>query len=101
MLTPPEWFEKFHQERTNLREKMRKDNFAVRHKEWDVSRRKLTELHRKEQELKRESRRDRARKGNNSEHEDDDETDTKLVIPPAPKLDDEPMPILPDDEPPM
>ena len=98
MLTPPEWFEKFRQERRELQEQLRRSHFASRHKEWELHRRRLVEAHKREVEAKRETRRDRSRRS--SEHDEDNEAD-KLVIPSAPKLDDEPLPELPEEEPPM
>lgn len=98
MLTPPEWFEKFNLERRNLQEQMRRNRFAARHKEWEIQRRRLFEAHKREVEARKELRRERGRRA--SEHDEDSEAD-KLVIPAAPKLEDEPLPDLPEEEPPM
>lgn len=98
MLTPPEWFEKFQQDRRELQEQLRRNHFTARHKEWEIQRKKLVEAHRREVEARKETRRERGRRS--SEHDEESEVD-KLILPPAPKLDDEPLPDMPEEEPPM
>lgn len=98
MLTPPEWFERFAKERMDLRERLRKESFTARHKEWELLRRRLVEQHRRETEARKESRRDRSRR---TTEPDEDEEENRLVIPPAPRIEDEPLPEIPEEEPPM
>lgn len=103
MLTPPEWFEQ-HKERQEARVREQKQKqYDAKHKEWDKLRRRLVEQHRKDMELRREQKKEKSRKGGRGaavEEDDDDEPETKLVIPPAPRLEDEVVD-LPEEEVPM
>lgn len=98
-LTPPEWFESFEKQRREQQESLRREAFQTRHRDWELLRRKVVDAHRREQDAKKDSRRDRGRRA--AEDEDVDETENKLVIPPAPRLEDEPRVELPPEEPPM
>jgi len=90
MLTPTEWFEQHQQRHQEKVDKIKQDSFKAKHKEWDRLRRKLTEAHRKEVEIKRELKNKEKKKSRVVvEDEDEEEEEIKLVIPPAPRLEDE------------
>jgi chromosome segregation ATPase len=93
MLTPPEWFEQHRRNREDKIARMKKEAFDIKHKDWEKVRRRLVEKHRKETEARREAAKERNKKAGNRhavvEEEDEDEPEVKLVIPPAPRLEDE------------
>lgn len=99
MLTPPEWFEQHRERREKKIQEMKQHQYDIKYKEWDRTRRRLMEQHRKEQELRKEQKKDKNRKARGDE-EDEEEPEAKLVIPPAPRLEDEVVD-LPEEEVPM
>ena len=101
MLTPPEWFKqhsKLHEEKKKAMEISRHAN---KMKEWEILRRRLMEQHRKEIEAKKELRKDRSRRSRNvAEEDEEDDSEAKVIVPPAPRLEDE-IVDLPVEEAPM
>ena len=92
MLTPPEWFEQHARNREEKIAKMKKEAHDIKYKEWEKTRRRLVEKHRKEVAARREAAKERNKKNgyrNNAVEDEDDEPEVKLVIPPPPRLDDE------------
>lgn len=97
MLTPPEWFENHKIEQENKRNQIKRENFAVKYKQWERLRRKAYETHKKELEAKKErnSRRASANASissgsTNQEDENEDENwEVKMNVPPVPRLEDE------------
>eukprot|EP01032_Pedospumella_encystans_P007903 gene7903-9421_t len=92
MLTPPEWFEQHARNRADHIARLKKESFDVKHKEWERMRRRLVEKHRKETEARREAAKERNKKSHHRgqvEEEEEEEVEVKLVIPPAPRLEDE------------
>lgn len=103
MLTPPEWFANHKKAREDKIARLKKANFDVKYKDWEKTRRKLMEQHRKEVEARKELKREKSKRGGHRhsvDEADDDEPEVKLVIPPAPRLEDEVVD-LPEEEPPM
>jgi hypothetical protein len=105
MLTPPEWFEHHQLVREEKVQKIKQERFEVKHKDWERLRRRLVEQHRKEIEARKELKKERIKRlGNRSnpgaEEDDDDEQESKVVVPLAPRLDDE-VYELPEEEVPM
>lgn len=94
MLTPPEWFEQHkrkHEEKVTM---LKQASFDMKYKEWEKLRRKLVEAHRKEIELKKEQKKEKNKKSNRAKglengEDDEDEPEAKLIIPPAPRLEEE------------
>jgi len=104
MLTPPEWFEQHERSRQEKIASMQKQAYDVKQKEWEKQRRRLMEKHRKEVEARREAAAERKKKSSNYRHaqeeDEDEEPEARLVIPPAPRLEDEVVD-LPEEEVPM
>ena len=101
MLTPPEWFEDHRRSEEEKRNKIRKDRFDKKFKEWDQLRKRLQEQHRKEVEARKEKTRERGRRGiAQPVEEEEEDSDLRVSIPAPPKLEDEIVDI-PDEEPPM
>jgi len=99
-LTPPEWFEKHKQSLIDKQNKIRNERYQEKYKVWEKLRKKLIEQHRKELEIKKELKKERNRRLGKIEEEDDDEPESKVVIPPAPRLEDE-IVEMPEEEVPM
>ena len=92
MLTPPEWFEQHARNRAEKIASMKKEAYDIKHKEWEKTRRRLVEKHRKEADARREAAKERNKKSGHRatvEEEDEEEPEVRLVIPPAPRLEDE------------
>jgi hypothetical protein len=95
MLTPMEWFEHHKRQREQKIMELKQQQFEQHYKEWDRMRRKMIEQHRKEMEQRKEARKERTKKlgsgrvNQQQEDEEEDEPETKVQIPPAPKLEDE------------
>lgn len=91
MSAPPEWFESHHKAFLALVEKTRKEQHTVKVKEWEKQKRRIQEQHVKDQQAKKDSKRDRQRRGGGGEEEEGEgeEPEVKVVIPPAPRLEDE------------
>ena len=102
MLTPPEWFEQHKRLHEEKKETLRRDNHARKMKEWEQTKRRITEQHRREVEARKELRkqRDRTRRNQPAVDEEEDDSDAKLVIPLAPRLEDEVVDLA-EEEPPM
>mmetsp|Transcript_2573 Transcript_2573/g.3570 ORF Transcript_2573/g.3570 Transcript_2573/m.3570 type:complete len:416 (-) Transcript_2573:1327-2574(-) len=106
MLTPPEWFEKHKRQQEEKVRAIKQSNFEVKMKDWERTRRRLVEQHRKEVEARKELKKasKRTTRASGSQHlgddDEDDEPEFKLVIPPPPRLEDEVLD-LPFEEPPM
>lgn len=101
MLTPPEWFQKWRDEREKERRQIMQEQYDAKYKEWEKSRRRIIEAHVKEQEARKEQKKRERRRGGDGGHDGDgDDDDRGPVIPPAPQLEDEVVD-LPDEEPPM
>jgi hypothetical protein len=106
MLTPPEWFEQHARNRQELIARLKKESFDVKYKEWEKQRRRLVEKHRREVEARREVlAKERAKKGfsrnASQEEEEEEEPEQRLVIPPAPRLEDEVIDLPEEEEVPM
>eukprot|EP01035_Chromulina_nebulosa_P021547 gene21547-27899_t len=99
-LTPPEWFEKHKQSLIDKQNKIRNERYQEKYKSWEKSRKKLIEQHRKELDIKKELKKERNRRLGKIEEDDDDEPESKVVIPPAPRLEDE-FVEMPEEEVPM
>ena len=104
-LTPPEWFEQHAKARLDLVQSTRLNQHQAKMKDWERLRKRLIEQHRKELDAKREQKKERnkrsiASRRNQEEEDDDDEPEVKLVIPPAPRIEDEVVD-LPEEEVPM
>jgi hypothetical protein len=95
-LTPKEWFDGISVEKSDKCEKLRRDAFNIKHKEWEVMRRKTMDQHKREMEAKRDTKRDRQRRV--VDNDEEDEGEKQLQLPPAPRLEDEPYPELPEEE---
>lgn len=101
LLTPPEWFEQHEISRNERREISRVTQHSKKMKDWETLRRRTLEQHRKEIEARKELKNDRHKRSRAPvDEEEDDESDSKIVLPPAPKLDDE-VAYLSDEDPPM
>ena len=81
MLSPAEWFEEHAKKLEARRAAIQKERFDVKYKEWDKMRKKLVEQHRKEMESKKD---DKTKKVT-----EELEVEQRLVIPPAPRIEDE------------
>ena len=105
MLTPPEWFEQHARNREDKIARLKKESFDVKYKEWERQKRRLVEKHRKEAEARREAkeRQKKSHHRNAQPEEDDDEEapEQRLVIPPAPRLEDEVIEMPEEEEVPM
>lgn len=104
MLTPPEWFEQHRRNREEKIAKMKKDSYDIKHKEWERTRRRLVEKHRKEVEARREAAKERNKKAHRTaavEEDEEEEPEQRLVIPPAPRLEDEVVDLPEEEEVPM
>lgn len=108
MLTPPEWFDQHAKSMVNKRNAMRYEIFESKMKKWEQTKKKLIEQHRKEMDLRKEIKKDRSKRGgyrsSSADEEDDEEPESRLVIPPAPRLEDEVGDVsvsVPEEEPPM
>jgi hypothetical protein len=99
-LTPPEWFENHHQSFLDRVASTKKDQHAVKMKEWEKVKRRIQEQHVKEQQAKKDKQRDRLRRAGGVAPVEEEEVEAKLVIPPPPKLEDE-ICDLAEEEPPM
>mmetsp|Transcript_5223 Transcript_5223/g.5352 ORF Transcript_5223/g.5352 Transcript_5223/m.5352 type:complete len:586 (-) Transcript_5223:47-1804(-) len=102
MLTPPEWFEQHKRNQIEKKERLRKEKYEKRYKEWENLRKRLIEQHRKELESKKDKKTKGGLSGLTSLHTDEEEEDvsSRISIPPAPKLDDEAVDMVAE-EPPM
>lgn len=104
MLTPPEWFEKHKRQQEEKAKAIKQANFEAKLKDWERTRRRLMEQHRKEvdarKELKKATKRTTRASSQHDDEDDDEEPEFKLVIPPPPRLEDEVVE-LPYEEPPM
>ena len=101
LLTPPEWFKQHEVSMIEQRERSKISQHAKKMKEWETLRRRTLEQQRKEIEARRELRKERHKRTRVPiDDEEDDELDSKIVLPPAPKLDDE-VAYLSDEDPPM
>lgn len=107
-LTPPEYFEAHRKKREEKIQAMKQHQFDIKFKDWDRLRRRLTEQHRKEMEARKELKKERNKRSsgrnssqNDDNNDEDDEPEMKLVIPPAPRLEDEVVTDLPEEEPEM
>ena len=89
MSAPSEWFESHHKEFLALVERTRKEQHAVKMKEWEKQKRRIQEQHIKEQQAKKEGKRDRLRRSGGAAIEEEEEAETKVVIPPPPRIEDE------------
>lgn len=99
-LTPPEWFENHHQAFLDRVASTKKDQHAVKMREWEKVKRRIQEQHVKEQQAKKDKQRDRLRRAGGVAPVEEEEVEAKLVIPPPPKLEDE-VCDLAEEEPPM
>lgn len=97
MLTPPEWFQRHRDNQEAKRRAIQKERHDKKYGEWELQKKRLIEQHKKDQEAKLEAAK-KQRRNKDQVVEDDDSN--KLVIPPAPKLEDEIVEI-PEEEPPM
>ena len=101
MLTPPEWFKQHARLHEEKKQALGVARHAKKMKEWEVLRRRLMEQHRKELEAKKEMKKDRNRRSRTSADDDEeDDSEAKVVVPLAPRLEDEVVE-LPEEEPPM
>lgn len=91
MLTPMEWFEKHKKNHADMIQSLRVDSHQKKYKAWEEVKRGLIERYQKEAAELREARKKMKRR----DSVDDEELDVKLVIPTAPKLDDEDTPEIP------
>jgi len=101
MLTPPEWFVQHKRNQAELKERIRKERYEKKYKEWDGLRRRMIEQHRKEMEAKKDKK---GKKGEKKEEVVNEETDedvsARISIPAPPKMEDEVVEID-EEEPPM
>ena len=90
MLTPPEWFEEHQKRHEKKVADIKQTNFQAKLKEWERTKRRLTEQHLREIELKRELKAKNNKRNSKAVVDDaEEEPESKLDIPPPPKLDDE------------
>lgn len=93
MLTPNEWFEQYARKRDEQLMQLKQQLFDSKMKEYEKLKRKLIDQHRKEVEIRKEMKREKVRRaGLNRTHvdeEDEDETEVKLILPSAPKFEEE------------
>jgi len=100
MLTPPEWFQKHAAAQAALKEQKRKDQYDVKKKQWDKTRKAILEAYKKGLEERRaERKKDRKRAAEMEEERE--KTEAELDIPPMPKLADEVVVGWVNEEPPM
>lgn len=101
MLTPPEWFAKHAQAHQDKINRIKKERFDVKYKEWERLKRRIMEQHRREVEARKEAKREKNRKaGRPLDEDEDDEPESRPVIPHPPKIEDEIVEI-PEEDPPM
>lgn len=100
MLTPPEWFKEHARLHEEKKESMRTARHNKKMKEWDTLRRRLMEQHRKDVEAKKEIKKDRNRRAHTVVEEEEEDSESKVLVPLAPRLEDE-IVDLPEEEPPM
>jgi hypothetical protein len=103
MLTPPEHFEEHKRSQEDKKNKIRRERHEKKYKDWEQVRKRIQEQQRKEQEAKKDKARERGRRGivqQSQDEEENEDVDSRLVIPVAPKLEDEVVE-LPEEEPPM
>eukprot|EP01041_Mallomonas_annulata_P001881 gene1881-3649_t len=96
MLTPPEWFENHRKTQSEKKEKLRREKFEKRLKDWETLRKRMVDQQRKEMESKKDKKNKSNASSNlvssnsdNNDNDDEIELTTRISIPPQPKLDDE------------
>ena len=87
MLTPPEWFEQHKRSLIAKRDVIRKERFDGKYKSWETQRRRLIDAHKREVEIKKESKRDRKKISPEEEVEEEEKFRASLPVPP--RLEDE------------
>ncbi len=99
MLTPPEWFVKHTAQQAALKEQKRKDQYEVKKKAWEKTRKNIIDTYKKELEARRQERKKDRKKAEGDEERE--KTEAELDIPPMPRLQDEVVEDWVDQEPPM
>jgi len=100
MLTPAEWFQKHADEQAALKEKKRREQYDVKKKHWEKTRRAVVEAYKKGLEERRQERKKDRKRAAETE-EEREKTEAELDIPPMPKLADEHVVDWVTEEPPM
>ena len=105
MLTPPEFFDKHKRSIDGRQNKIRQDKFDIKYKEWERKKKAILDQHKKDLEAKKEAKKgSRGRKKDaeadgEAKNEEAEEAESRPLIPPPPRLEDEPIVLIEEDLP--